>query len=68
MNRKTMAWIAGLAFVVLIFFHMDFWRTQRTDLWFGWLPHEMGYRIVWMGFAWIYLMVLCRMFWNEERP
>ena len=46
--------MAGAAALVLL--HLDFWRPQRAILYFGWLPEEMAYRLVWVFLAWLYLL------------
>jgi len=35
-------------------------------LWFGWLPEELAYRIVWVLLAWAYLVFFCTRVWVEE--
>jgi hypothetical protein len=50
------AWVVGLALVAL---HLDFWREQRVELYFGWCPEELLYRLAWMLAAWALLLWLC---------
>ena len=65
MSRTTriVAWVWFLALVVL---HLDFWRPQRPDLWFGWLPEDMAYRLAWMVGAFFFLLFFTYRVWNEE--
>ena len=62
-RAQVIAWIAGLALLAL---HLDFWRAPSNALYFGWLPEELGYRILWMGLAWIYLLCFCGWVWDAE--
>ena len=62
MNR-TLAW-AG--FFLLLVLHLDFWRPQRAVLYFGWLPEEMAWRLLWMIGAWLYLIFFTAKVWREE--
>lgn len=48
--------------------HLDWWRPQRETLWFGWLPEELLYRLLWMLCAWGYLLFLCSRLWRVEAP
>jgi len=58
--------VAWGGFVVLLVLHLDGWRTQRPVLRFGWLPEELGYRLVWILLAWAYLQFLCARLWRER--
>ena len=60
---RIIAW-AGLA--LLLIFHLDFWRPQKAELVFGWMPHDMAYRLLWMVVAWLYLMFFTARVWDEE--
>ena len=51
-TAKYMAWAGGILLLVL---HLDFWRPQRVEVYFGWVPEELLYRIGWMILAWAYL-------------
>jgi hypothetical protein len=62
--KGLVAWLGG---VLLILLHLDFWRPQRPRLYFGFLPEEMAYRIVWMLLAFLYLLWFTRYVWREER-
>lgn len=60
---RALAWIG---FLVLIATHLDFWREQRPVLWFGWLPEDILYRLVWMGFAAAYLWWFTSAVWQSD--
>ena len=55
--------VAGL--VGLLILHLDFWREQRPELVFGWLPEDVAYRLAWMGLAFVYLWFFTRNVWGE---
>ena len=60
-------YVAWAGFLLLIFLHLDvFWRQPSPDLYFGWIPEEMAYRLVWMVLAWLYLMYFTRFVWRED--
>ena len=59
-------YVAWIGFILLILLHLDFWREQSTTLYFGWIPEEMAYRLVWMFLAWLYLMYFTRFVWRED--
>lgn len=61
--HRALAW-GG--FLLLIVFHLDFWRPQRPVLYFGWLPEDMAYRLVWMLFAWLYLIYFTTWVWGPR--
>jgi hypothetical protein len=61
-NSKVAAW-AGLA--LLIVTHLDFWRPQRPELYFGWMPEDLVYRLLWMLAAWVYLLFFTRKVWGQ---
>ena len=63
MNSKVIAW-AG--FALLIVTHLDFWRPQRPELYFGWLPEDLAYRLLWMLAAWAYLLFFTRWVWRDD--
>ena len=51
-GKRVVAW---LGFAALLALHLDFWRPQRPDevtLYFGWVPGELAWRLVWMALAW----------------
>ena len=54
---------AGL--MILLALHLDFWRPPRTALYFGWLPAELAYRLLWMLLATVYLHYFCRRVWRS---
>lgn len=62
MNR-LLPWVG---FLLLLILHLDFWRPQRLVLYFGWLPEEMAYRLLWMLLAWLYLLYFTARVWREE--
>ena len=61
---RALAWVFGLALLAL---HLDFWRPQRPELWFGWIPEELMWRLAWMGAAFVYLLYFTRCVWREGR-
>ena len=66
MNRKhaiRLAWIGG---AVLVLLHLDFWRSPRPEPWFGWLPDELAYRVVFIGMAWAFMLFVCSRIWTED--
>lgn len=66
MSRRTSQISAILGFVALVSLHLDFWRPQRSVLWFGWLPEELAYRIAYCLAAWLFILFVCRFLWREE--
>lgn len=58
--------IAWAGFILLIVLHLDFWRPQRAVLYFGWLPEDLAYRLLWMLAAWVYLLFFTAKIWREE--
>ena len=68
MTRAIVKWhsVIGVGgFALLLFLHLDFWRPRSSELYFGWLPEELGYRVLWMLLAWAYLVFFCRWLWPE---
>ncbi len=69
MSTKTrfsdllVAWGGGL---LLLFFHLDFWRPRRPILYCGWIPEELAYRLLWIAAAWAYLIFFTHRIWTEE--
>jgi len=59
----AVAWIAGVLLLVL---HLDFWREQRVELYWDWLPEELMYRVVWLLLAWGFLLFFCHFVWRED--
>ena len=59
-------YVAWAGFILLIVLHVDFWREQSATLYFGWVPEELAYRLVWMVLAWLYLIYFTRYVWREE--
>ena len=66
MPRKRSQWIAWLGGMILLVLHFDFWRVQRAELYFGWLPEELAYRVTWLLLAWVYLLYFCAVVWRDE--
>ena len=58
--------LAWGGFLLLIGLHLDFWREQRPVLYFGWIPEDMAYRLLWMGLAWLYLVYFTTYVWRED--
>lgn len=68
---KRQCWMALLGLAALLIGHVDAWRSSswaldRSSLWMGVLPAELGYRLLWMLAAWIYLAWFCRVIWHER--
>lgn len=63
MLDRTLAWLGGLALLVL---HLDFWRGPRPDLVFGAIPEELAYRVLWMLAAAAYLWFFTARVWTDE--
>jgi hypothetical protein len=61
-GRVRIAWALGLLLLAL---HLDFWRPQRAELWFGWVPEELLWRLVWMLLAFLYLAWFCSRVWTS---
>ena len=66
MSRRTSVVIAWIGFGVLLVLHLDFWRTQRAEIYFGWMPEELLYRLCWIALAWLYLLFVCAFVWGRE--
>ena len=62
---KLVGWAGAL---VLLALHFDVWRGPRPGIWFGWLPEELAYRLLWMLGATAYLWMFTAWIWtdNEE--
>ena len=61
-GKVLFAWVFGLVLVAL---HLDFWREQRVEIYFGWLPEELLYRLIWLAAAWAYLVFFCKEIWRD---
>ncbi|MCH2106726.1 MAG: hypothetical protein MK291_08810 [Planctomycetes bacterium] len=61
--RHRLAWMGG---ALLLALHLDFWRERGTELYFGWLPEELAWRIAWMFLAFCYLVWFCGSVWVED--
>ena len=66
MGRRTTAILGWGGFLALLALHLDFWRPKRVEIYAGWLPEELLYRIVWMGLAWLYLLYFTAKVWPDE--
>jgi hypothetical protein len=65
LSDKLLAW-AGVALLLVL--HLDFWRPRRPLLYFGWLPEELAYRLLWMIAASAYLFFFTARIWRDEEP
>lgn len=66
MTRKLTVRLAWILAVILQLLHLDFWRPQSPEIYFGWLPQELAYRLGWMILAWLYLEWFTRRVWSSE--
>ena len=66
MSARAHRLLATLLAALLVALHLDFWRTQRPNLWLGWLPEELLWRLAWMAAAFAYLVYFTRCVWTEE--
>lgn len=64
--RRRDQWIGWVGFAVLLGLHLDFWRPQRAELYLGWMPEELAFRLLWMALAWLYLLFVLRALWTDE--
>lgn len=64
-TNRFLAWAGGLLLVAL---HLDWWRPQRPELYFGWLPEDLVYRLGWMLLAGIYLVFFTYRVWGHDLP
>ncbi len=62
-RNQGLAWGGLIALAIL---HLDFWRPQRLELYFGWLPEEIVYRLAWILCAWLYLLWFCSAVWSGD--
>lgn len=67
MSARALQRTAWLGALTLLLLHLDFWRSQRPTLWFGWMPEELLYRLLWMFLAWLYLLFFCARIWRDDR-
>ncbi|HIA04043.1 MAG TPA: hypothetical protein EYN66_19460, partial [Myxococcales bacterium] len=61
-RHHALAWFAGL---LLLFLHLDFWREADNSFYGGWISGELGYRLIWMLLAWLYLLYFCSWIWRD---
>ena len=66
MSRRASVVLAWVGFGVLLVLHLDFWRAQRAEVYFGWIPEELLYRLGWIVLAWLYLLFVCGFVWRGE--
>ncbi len=66
MSHRGHAIVAGILATVLIVFHLDFWRGPRTEIYLGFIPEELAYRLVWIVFAWLFLLFFTHKVWRDE--
>ena len=66
MSRRAHARLAAALAVALVALHLDFWRPRRDELWLGWIPEELAWRLGWMGLALLYLFYFCAKVWEDE--
>ena len=67
-RAHLLAWVGAALLVAL---HLDSWRPRRAVLWGGWMPEELGYRLLWMALAFAYLLWFCAAVWRpreEDEP
>ena len=64
-NRGVIV-LAWAGFLALVFLHLDFWRPQGETFRVGWIPDELGYRLVWVALAWLYLLFVCAFVWRSD--
>ena len=62
-TRTRLAWLGG---AILLALHLDFWRERGTELYLGWLPEELAWRVAWMLLAMCYLVWFCKSVWAED--
>lgn len=51
---------------MLLVLHHDFWRERGVELWFGWVPEELAWRLAWMLLTLGYLIWFCAAVWVED--
>ena len=57
--------LAAVGLVVLLLLHFDVWRPLPAGTYFGWMPEELLFRLLWMLLAWAYLVWFCARVWRE---
>ncbi|MFT4540541.1 MAG: hypothetical protein ACI841_001285 [Planctomycetota bacterium] len=63
MTRGSHSRIALGSALVLLALHLDFWRPQRLEVWFGWIPEELLWRLAWMALAVFWILYASRYVW-----
>ncbi|MEQ8276094.1 MAG: hypothetical protein RMA76_24010 [Deltaproteobacteria bacterium] len=66
MNRRVELTLAWAGAIVLLLLHLDFWRSARPALVFGFVPEELMYRVVWMVGAVVYLWFFTARIWRGD--
>lgn len=46
--------------------HLDALRSRPARLLGGWLPEELAWRLGWMGLAFLWLVLACRILWRPR--
>jgi len=67
-RRIAVTITAWAGFLLLVVLHVDWWRPQRVEPWFGWMPEELAWRLGWMALATAYLFFFCTWVWRDEPP
>ena len=65
-SAKTRGALALAGFAALMLLHLDLWRPLPPGPYFGWMPEELLFRLLWMGLAWVYLLWFTAAVWREE--
>lgn len=65
MNRNL---FAALVVALMWITHLAIGRDGPKDPWFGFLPHELALRLLWMLVAWIFVCWWIRPASVEETP
>ena len=61
--EQGLAWLFGAGPLAT---HLDLWGGRGEGLVAGLLPRELVDRLVWMAFAWLYLVWFCARIWRDE--
>ncbi len=60
---RVLAW-AGL--ILLLVLHLNVWHPRGGEFYFGWMPEELAFRVLWMALAWVYLVFFTLRVWRED--
>jgi hypothetical protein len=66
LRRRAAQHLSVLCLIGLLVTHVDPWRPQRAEVWFGWLPEELLWRLLWMLAAWAFVAWFTRAVWARE--